>query len=236
MKKILSTTVIALVAMLVMMTASCSSSRGSSKEKPQKETGLSRQNGNSEAPQWLNVQIPVKLSLTQPRSFSMSGRATMIRGQQIYLSMRVFGMEVATVNITPDSVTVADRFHKLLFTESTAKVMGSTGLDLNVIQDLILGMDPSMDNPLEILNGSGDKVVTVKFSNFFETPAGEMASLIEALGKIKKTTVEVSLEWSPKRAKWNDPALIAPGSNTYNGYRRFGLVEVTEMLNSLGQM
>ena len=235
MKHILKTAVIALVGVLALTTVSCSSSRGSSRDNPRKENGIPPRSQVA-APQWTNVQMPVKLSLAKPRNFNVSGRATMVRGRQIYLSLRFFGMEVATVNITPDSVTVADRFHKLLFTESTAKVMGSTGLDLNVIQDLILGMDPSMDNPLEILNGSGDKVVTVKFSNFFETPAGEMASLIEALGKIKKTTVEVSLEWSPKRAKWNDPALIAPGGNTYNGYRRFGLVEVTEMLNSLGQM
>ena len=235
MKHILKTAVIALVGVLALTTVSCSSSRGSSRDNPRKELGIPPRSQVA-APQWTNVQMPVKLSLAKPRNFNVSGRATMVRGQQIYLSLRFFGMEVATVNITPDSVTVADRFHKLLFTESTSKVMGRTGYDINTMQDIILGMDPSIENPLEIENGFGNKVGTIKFSDFVETPAGVMASVIEADGKIKKTDVEVSLEWNPKRAQWNDPALVPPGGNSYNGYRTFGLPEVTEMLNSLGEM
>lgn len=225
-----------------MTAVSCSSSRNASTDKLQKTVELSKTVeqsktvDKSESTQWVNVQMPVKLSLEQPRNFGVSGRATMVRGQLVYLSLRFFGMELATVRVTPDSVVVADRIHKYLFAESTAKVTAKTGYDINDIQDIILGMDKSLDNPLQIENGSGNKVATVEFSQYVDTPVGKMAALITAEGVIKEVNVKGSLEWTPKRAQWNDASLVPPAANNYKGYQRFGMAEVTELLAGFGQM
>lgn len=45
---------------------------------------------------WRNVYLPVKVELLSPKRFAMSGRATMVWNESIYLSMRMFGFEVGT--------------------------------------------------------------------------------------------------------------------------------------------
>ena len=54
--------------------------------------------------EWSDVEIPVELELLKPRNFSVSGRATMIRNQSIYISIRALGFEAANIYINNDSI------------------------------------------------------------------------------------------------------------------------------------
>ena len=60
---------------------------------------------------WHDLYIPVSVELRKPVAMSVSGRVTMVRDSAIFVSMRVFGMEVATIYANTDSVTVADKYH-----------------------------------------------------------------------------------------------------------------------------
>lgn len=53
---------------------------------------------------WHDMTLPVKLSLKSPTSFSMGGRATIVRDSVVYMSFRVLGFEAAVLNVTADSV------------------------------------------------------------------------------------------------------------------------------------
>lgn len=45
--------------------------------------------------EWTNVSMPVKVRVTQPQKMTLSGTATMVRGEYVFISLRVFGFEVA---------------------------------------------------------------------------------------------------------------------------------------------
>lgn len=89
--------------------------------------------------EWDDVTVPVKVTLTSPKSMSVSARAVMKRNRWISLSMRMFGFEVASAWIDNDSVHVVDRYHKNYLSESTAKAFGSVGLKVSDLQDMLLG-------------------------------------------------------------------------------------------------
>jgi hypothetical protein len=89
--------------------------------------------------EWDDVTVPVKVTLTTPKSMSVSARAVMKRNRWISLSMRMFGFEVASAWIDNDSVHVVDRYHKNYLSESTAKAFGAVGLKVSDLQDMLLG-------------------------------------------------------------------------------------------------
>lgn len=88
---------------------------------------------------WQDVNMPVRLSVTSPKSISLSARAAMKRDKWISISVRMLGFEVASLFVDQDSVHVIDRYHKAYISESIAKVLGSTGVKVADIQDLLLG-------------------------------------------------------------------------------------------------
>lgn len=88
---------------------------------------------------WQDVQMPVRATLRSPFSISASGRLTMVRDRLIHISMRVLGMEVAVMQVTPDSIFVADKFHRYLIAESSERLTASTGLTVGDMQSALLG-------------------------------------------------------------------------------------------------
>ncbi len=88
---------------------------------------------------WTDLYAPVSLKATQPTSFSISGRATMVRDEAVYLSLRMLGIEVATVYVNSDSAWVADKYHKNLCAVSLSSVTNKTSLTVGNLQDLLLG-------------------------------------------------------------------------------------------------
>ncbi len=86
---------------------------------------------------WTDVQMPVKLALSSPKSFSFSGRMSMVKGKDILLSFRVLGMEVANVYVDADSIYAVDKYHKYFCSESLANVFKKASI--TDVQNLLMG-------------------------------------------------------------------------------------------------
>lgn len=98
-----------------------------------------------EAWQWRDAYLPFKFSLTAPAQVSLSGRATMVRDSAIYLSLRMMGIEGAVALITPDSVFVHDKYHKIYIADSARELLDV--ISLGALQDALLGQ-PFAPGPL----------------------------------------------------------------------------------------
>lgn len=129
-------------------------------------------------PEWSQVRLPIRVSIDGAASFSLSGRATIIRNEAISISFRMIGMEVAKAYIDSDSVLIADKYHKVLFAESVAKVSKSTGVILANIQDILLGI-PAIVGATS-LSESGVKAL--KVDPLFPA-TGQNEYLVSASGK-----------------------------------------------------
>ena len=88
---------------------------------------------------WHDVHLPINLSWQAPDGMSISGRATMVRNEEIYISMRVMGFEAAVIYANTDSAYFVDKYHKYYFAESFKALMGSSCLTIGNLQDLLLG-------------------------------------------------------------------------------------------------
>lgn len=95
---------------------------------------------------WSDVEMPVRLQLSSPKSVSISGKAVMVRDKEIYLSFRMLGFEVASVYMNTDSVYAADKYHKVMFAESLTAVTGKLGVTIGNIQDMLTGRAFSIDS------------------------------------------------------------------------------------------
>lgn len=135
-----------------------------------------------------DVYVPVTVAITSPTEMSISGRATIIRDKEIHISLRFLGMEVAVLYINNDCIYVVDKFHKIYFTEKLDRLLGDTPLNIDNVQDLMLGrifipgktaasqddktsFTLSIDkNRLSITPLSGIKGVTWKYTATATTP------------------------------------------------------------------
>ncbi len=88
---------------------------------------------------WHDVVMPVDLSLHQPKEFSVSGRATMVKDECVYISIRVLGFEAANIYITPDSIFASYKLNKIYVAEETSQLLANYPVTIGNIQDLLLG-------------------------------------------------------------------------------------------------
>lgn len=88
---------------------------------------------------WIDVSMPVKLQVSQPRRISVSATAKMIRGKALSISMRVFGIEVGSLYADNDSVVIVAKFNDMYCQESLAKFTQTYGLTLADMQAAVLG-------------------------------------------------------------------------------------------------
>lgn len=231
-KKIIS--LLAVAALVMTVFSSCGSTRKTAVNSGSYVSGqISGIKAEVVPGEWQNVVMPVRITLRSPKNISFSGRATMIRDSVINLSMRVLGMEVASVNVTADSVWFADRFHKYVFSESTQRVLGSHQLTMGQMQDILFGIDTDGADELTFDNPGSERPVTVRFGNFSDTPAGRMAGTIDIQAQVGKTAVDAGLQWSPERAEWNNPSRSVNFRNNFGGYTRVNLDDVLRLLRSL---
>ncbi len=143
MKAARSLTYMALAALLLTALGSCSGSRQTvstgapiyvSMSLDERFSALA-----SEYSEWEDLVVPLKVELSGAAHYTLSGRASMRRGESILLSFRMLGLEVASLYLTQDSVFVAEKMHKYLFAESLSSLIGPTPLTVSDIQDLLLG-------------------------------------------------------------------------------------------------
>lgn len=88
---------------------------------------------------WNRVRVPFTLRLNAPQKASISGTATMERGRLLLLSMRVLGIEMAVVQVTPDSATFVDKMNRRYLSLPVDKALGGFDANLSNIQDLLTG-------------------------------------------------------------------------------------------------
>lgn len=88
---------------------------------------------------WSTFYAPFSMQCVQPMSMSVSGRATMVRNEYVYLSLRMIGFEVASVYVDKDSAIVADKYHKVVVAEPLTSLTARTSLTIGDIQDILLG-------------------------------------------------------------------------------------------------
>lgn len=99
---------------------------------------------------WADVEVPITLVVSMPRKADASalvsadpirigGRARMVRGRSVDISLRMFGFEVGRMLLTPDSVLVKVPPKKIYLAESLESVTTHMPLTLDNLQDLIMG-------------------------------------------------------------------------------------------------
>lgn len=87
---------------------------------------------------WQSVEVPVRLSVIAPASMDISGRMKMVRGEVVYISLRMIGFEVGKVMLTPDSLFISVSPKKLYVAEPLAAV--SRYVTLSNLQDILTGV------------------------------------------------------------------------------------------------
>lgn len=100
---------------------------------------------SAELEQWHDLYLPFKFNLYTPGQVSLSGRATLVRDSALYLSIRVMGIEGAVALITPDSVFVHDKYHKIYIADDASAFL--SGIGLGRAQCALLG-EPFEPGPL----------------------------------------------------------------------------------------
>lgn len=88
---------------------------------------------------WQDVSMPVRISLTEPKSVSFSARASMKRNQWISISVRMLGFEIASAWVDNDSVHAIDKIHKLYLSEGLIRFFAGADFTIGDVQDLLMG-------------------------------------------------------------------------------------------------
>ncbi|MCM1504197.1 MAG: DUF4292 domain-containing protein [Muribaculum sp.] len=89
--------------------------------------------------QWTDVSVPVNIQLVKPSKFSISGRAALVRGKSIDISLRVLGFEMGRAFITGDSAFVVIKPKRTYMAESLSELTKYVTFSTENIQDLLLG-------------------------------------------------------------------------------------------------
>ncbi len=88
---------------------------------------------------WVDVQVPVKIQIIQPKRTSVSGVAKMRKGESIHISIRVFGFEVGSLYADKEAVQVYIKAMDMYWTEPLSVLTERYGLTLTDLQSLLLG-------------------------------------------------------------------------------------------------
>ncbi len=88
---------------------------------------------------WNDVVVPINLSLLAPKEFSVSGRATMVKDECIFISIRVFGFEAANIYINNDSIFASYKLDKIYIAEDVKKLLNGYPATIGNLQNLLLG-------------------------------------------------------------------------------------------------
>lgn len=88
---------------------------------------------------WNELSTSVKVELLSPKKMTVSGKAYMHRGKDISISLRMLGIEVASLYADSDSVFITDKFNKRYIAEDISSLLGGIDVTLSDIQDILLG-------------------------------------------------------------------------------------------------
>ena len=170
------------------------------------------------APQWINVQIPVRLEVSQPVDFAVNGTAAMVRGKYIYMSFRLLGFEIAQAYADPNEFDIVIKPQKNWLQEPMGDRLKSRHLDFVTLQDAMLGNPKALE-------------AVVPSSISVERTGTKTAPEFRFETKLKGMTVDVKISWDLEDARWNveRPATFsAPSAGS--GYSKMTLKNATNLL------
>ncbi len=110
--------------------------------------------------QWTDVNVPVSIQLVKPSKFSISGRASLVRGKSIDISLRVLGFEMGRAFITRDSAFVVIKPKRTYMAESLSELTKYVTFTTENIQDLLIGRPFILGN--STMTNNDKKLVSVE--------------------------------------------------------------------------
>lgn len=88
---------------------------------------------------WRRLGVPLSLRVMEPKGFSISGTATMVHEESVFISFRMLGFEVAQIFIVNDQILAVDKYHKKYFAEPLTELVKNYGFNLSNLQSLLIG-------------------------------------------------------------------------------------------------
>lgn len=88
---------------------------------------------------WTDLYVPVTLRLESPKPMSVSGRATMVNGKEIYISLRVLGMELGVIYINESKMYAVDKIHKQYVEQDLGSLLSGVDVTISDVQSILLG-------------------------------------------------------------------------------------------------
>ncbi|MDE6463204.1 MAG: hypothetical protein K2L16_01040 [Muribaculaceae bacterium] len=202
-----------LAVLLVLGLGSCRSHRNVAGSQPENEV--------CEELPWQSVEMPVRLELTAPTHFSASGKAVMVNGEYVSVSIRKMGFEVASLYVDSDSLYVIIKPLRLAYVEGFDRIERATDMSFGDLQKAMLGQGRLPDG-----------LVRFVVSNMEQSPAGTVYSDIEVSTRVSGRDLNGKLHWSLDDARWNTGASRERPSIP-NSYDRVDTPALIRMLRSL---
>lgn len=103
---------------------------------------------------WNDVEMPVSLSMEKPTHLSASGKAVMVYGEAISVSLRKIGFEVARLYLDNERVVLLSKPLRIAYEEDFDVFRSITGMNLADVQSALLGR---VFVPSRGTAGSGDR-------------------------------------------------------------------------------
>lgn len=90
-------------------------------------------------PVWTDVEVPLNIDIASPINFNISGRAKMVRGNVVDISLRMLGFEVGRLYLNSDSVFGYVKVSKICIAESLGDLTAQIPMNISNVQDLLTG-------------------------------------------------------------------------------------------------
>lgn len=153
---------------------------------------------------WTDLYIPVTFEMKSPKKVSFSGRMTMIRDRNICISLRFLGMEVGVLDLTPETVTAIDKYHRVAVQEPVTPLLLMTGLAYSDIQDLLLGR--ASDKARSKIDASP---LSLTYGPMSATSAGDIPQYVILRATAGSVPVEIRLSYKPDKVRRNSGRTVS---------------------------
>lgn len=165
---------------------------------------------------WKNVSMPVKFELLEPQKFTLSGRATLVRGEYVYVTVRFLGFEVAQLYVTPQEAdAVIKQGNRMWIQEPIGERLASLNIPFEVLQEAMLGEPDAISRLPQGLD--------LTFGGTRESP------VLTLRIKAKNSSVMARMTMSLSEAQWDTPhpaGFTTPGSD----YTKIAVKDLQKML------
>ena len=158
---------------VAMIGTSCSSSR-QAVNNGQTPSGIDSKIGDyAQYATWKTLVSKGKVTLTAGagKTVSSSMQMKMIAGRSISISVRpLLGIEMARLYIANDEIIILDRYHKIYVREMASVLTSGVPVDINTLQDILLGRPHILGKGTFTAALAGDVVLTADNGTVKLTP------------------------------------------------------------------